>query len=223
MMSPYETNEQKRNLAFYKRGGEAWTWDEYVRVCEYTDSEFVEDHEKVDYFHRTVSNNKFMFDDGTKIYFMYPWSWQGKHKNFKNCKWVAYEDVFGKPGIGSLEDIAEFVNEDGAKYKPYTNFRCIVNEFTKHDSSKNRLELIEPEFIKGLGRIVSFGAEKYSARNWQKAGPEDVERIKGALLRHIMDYLSGDKIDMETGESHLYHAACNLMFLDYFDRMAEEQ
>jgi hypothetical protein len=95
-----------------------------------------------------------------------------------------------------------------------------VSEFIKNDSRKNRLELIEPEFIKGLGRIVSFGAEKYSARNWQKADPEDVERIKGAMLRHIMDYLSGDKIDMETGESHLYHAACNIMFLDYFDRMS---
>lgn len=90
--------------------------------------------------------------------------------------------------------------------------------FTKHDSVKNRLELIEPKFIEGIGKIVTFGAEKYSAHNWKKAGEDDIERIKGALLRHILAYLGGQELDPETGESHLYHAACNLMFLDYFDR-----
>lgn len=90
--------------------------------------------------------------------------------------------------------------------------------FLKFDNNKTRLELIEPKFIEGLGRILTFGAEKYEANNWKKMGESDVERIKGSLLRHIMSYLDGIKVDPETEESHLYHAACNLMFLDYFDR-----
>jgi len=95
--------------------------------------------------------------------------------------------------------------------------------FIKHDHKKNRLELLEPEFILGVGRIISFGAEKYEAHNWKKASGEDRERIKGALFRHMMQYCSGDKIDNETKESHLYHMGCNLMFLDYFDRQEKEK
>lgn len=91
--------------------------------------------------------------------------------------------------------------------------------FLKNDSSKIRLELIEPEFIEGIGKILTLGAQKYKANNWKKASnTENIERIKGALLRHTMSYLKGEKLDPESQESHLYHIGCNLMFLDYFDR-----
>ena len=97
-------------------------------------------------------------------------------------------------------------------------------KFQKFDGKKNRLELIEPEFIEGLGRILSFGADKYEADNWKLASSEeDQRRIYGALQRHLMAYRKGEKIDAETGESHLYHACCNLMFLDYQDRQQERE
>ena len=95
----------------------------------------------------------------------------------------------------------------------------VETQFLKNDSSKVRLELIEPEFIEGIGRILTFGAQKYEAHNWKKASSSDnIERIKGSLLRHTMSYLKGEKTDPESHESHLYHICCNLMFLDYFDR-----
>ena len=98
-----------------------------------------------------------------------------------------------------------------------------MDNFRKNDTNKNRLELIEPCFIEGLGAVLTFGADKYMAFNWQKAGsPEDLLRIKGALMRHELAYAKGEKVDPETGLSHLYHMACNLMFLDYFDRMDAE-
>ena len=94
-----------------------------------------------------------------------------------------------------------------------------MSKFQKFDGKKNRIELIEPEFIEGLGRILSFGADKYEANNWMKASSkEDQDRIYGALQRHLLAYKKGEKLDSETGESHLYHACCNLMFLDYQDR-----
>jgi len=91
--------------------------------------------------------------------------------------------------------------------------------FMKDDGNKNRLELIEPAFIKGLGKVLTLGAEKYDTDNWKKV--DDKDRYKGALLRHVMAYLDGEEHDPETGLSHLYHAQCNMMFLDYFDRMGE--
>lgn len=92
------------------------------------------------------------------------------------------------------------------------------DSFKKADGGKPRLELLDPVFITGIGKILTFGADKYGANNWQSATPEDVERVKGALLRHLMSYLGGEKLDPETGEPHLYHIGCNTMFLDYHDR-----
>lgn len=91
--------------------------------------------------------------------------------------------------------------------------------FQKADGAKNMLELIQPEFVEGLGRILTGGAIKYAPNNWKKANnPEGIERIKGALLRHTYSYLGGEKLDPDTKESHLYHITCNLMFLDYCER-----
>jgi len=91
-----------------------------------------------------------------------------------------------------------------------------MSEFVKQDDGKLRLSLIEPQFIKGTAKVLTMGAEKYSVDNWKQCG--DRKRYEDALLRHIYDYLQGNKCDDESGVSHLYHASCNLMFLDAFDR-----
>lgn len=93
----------------------------------------------------------------------------------------------------------------------------IKKEFEKKDAGKNRLELIDPDFILLLGEVLTFGAEKYEADNWKLMLPKDLERIKGALMRHEMAYFKGEKIDSESGLSHLGHIGFGLMVLNYFD------
>ena len=54
----------------------------------------------------------------------------------------------------------------------------------KDDQEKNRLDLIEPEFIEGVGKVLTFGADKYEPNNWQKV--EDAEnRYYAAAMRHL--------------------------------------
>lgn len=89
------------------------------------------------------------------------------------------------------------------------------SNFVKADYGKNMLSLIEPRFIVDLGKVLTFGAQKYAPNNWQKC--EDTSRYKDALLRHIFAYLGGEEVDPETGIPHLSHATCNLMFLHYFE------
>lgn len=91
-----------------------------------------------------------------------------------------------------------------------------MNSFIKDDEGKIMPSLIEPQFIKGTAKVLTLGAMKYEKRNWQLC--QDRQRYEDALLRHILDYLQGDKLDKESGVSHLYHASCNLMFLDFMDR-----
>lgn len=90
----------------------------------------------------------------------------------------------------------------------------------KDDKEKNRLDLIEPEFIEGVGKVLTFGANKYEPNNWQKV--EDAEdRYYAAALRHLIAWRKGEKLDPESGLSHLDHVACNIMFLQHFEREAE--
>ena len=87
----------------------------------------------------------------------------------------------------------------------------------KDDKEKNRLDLIEPEFIEGIGEVLTFGANKYEPNNWQNV--EDAEnRYYAAALRHIIAWRKGEKTDPESGLSHLDHVACNIMFLKHFER-----
>lgn len=81
----------------------------------------------------------------------------------------------------------------------------------KFDTDKVRLELIPTELLWGVGKILTFGAEKYSARNWEEG--MDWGRVYGALQRHLNAWWSGENKDPETGHSHLWHAGCCIAFL----------
>lgn len=87
----------------------------------------------------------------------------------------------------------------------------------KYDEDKNRLDLIEPEFIEGVGQVLTMGADKYEENSWQKV--ENAEnRYYAAAMRHLLAWRKGEKTDEESGLSHLYHVATNMMFLAYFDK-----
>ena len=68
--------------------------------------------------------------------------------------------------------------------------------------------------------MMSFGAEKYEDRNWEKG--VDYNKYYGALLRHIFAWWNGEELDPETGLSHLYHAGCCLMFLSHYSSLPEK-
>lgn len=86
----------------------------------------------------------------------------------------------------------------------------------KNDTGKNRLDLIEPEFIEKVGEVLTFGANKYEPNNWQ--GVEDAEdRYYAAAMRHLLAWRKGEKVDEESGINHLAHVATNMMFLLHFE------
>lgn len=92
----------------------------------------------------------------------------------------------------------------------------ITTPAMKFDNDKNRLDLISPGFLEGLGRVLTHGAKKYEANNWKKGIKYD--RVYGALLRHLNAWWGGEDIDPESGDSHLYHAGCCIMMLSEFER-----
>ena len=89
--------------------------------------------------------------------------------------------------------------------------------FTKHDDGKLLMYLVDPQFIEGVAKVLTLGATKYSPDNWKRC-TEPFQRYYSALQRHLVAYAKGDSADLESGLSHLYHAACCLMFLAHFER-----
>lgn len=85
-----------------------------------------------------------------------------------------------------------------------------LNEGTKHDQAKTKLELLSSKWILGVGDVLTFGAKKYNAHNWRKG--IQLSRLLGACLRHVFSFLGGEDKDPETGLSHLLHASCCLQF-----------
>jgi deoxycytidylate deaminase len=93
----------------------------------------------------------------------------------------------------------------------------IVEDFMKFDQGKLRYSLVPPSAIKALAEVLTYGAKKYKPTNWQKA--EDPMRYMDALYRHLEAYRSGEKVDKESGLSHLAHAMTNIAFLQYFEEI----
>jgi hypothetical protein len=81
----------------------------------------------------------------------------------------------------------------------------------KYDHKKIRLDLLSTLAIEELAKVLTFGAEKYTAHNWRSGFA--YSRLLGACLRHIFAFMRGESNDPETGLSHLAHAMCCLMFL----------
>lgn len=87
----------------------------------------------------------------------------------------------------------------------------------KFDAGKVRLDLIPPELLFGVGSVLTFGATKYGDRNWENG--IKWSRVFAALMRHMWAWWKGEKLDPETGMSHLWHAGCCVAFLiAYEDR-----
>lgn len=86
----------------------------------------------------------------------------------------------------------------------------------KFDQDKVRLELIPSELITAVGTILTFGAQKYEERNWELG--MKWSRVFGALMRHMWAWWRGQDKDPETGESHLWHAACCIAFLIAYEQ-----
>lgn len=85
----------------------------------------------------------------------------------------------------------------------------------KDDAGKVRLDLIPPELLFGVGEVLTFGAGKYGARNWEKGIA--YSRVFGAMMRHAWAWWGGEREDPETGMSHLKHLGCCVAFLIAFE------
>jgi len=80
----------------------------------------------------------------------------------------------------------------------------------KFDGDKLRMDLIPPEVIEEIGKVLTYGAKKYGDNNWQNV---EAYRYKAALMRHYINWCKGEECDDESGLKHLSHMLTNVAFL----------
>lgn len=81
----------------------------------------------------------------------------------------------------------------------------------KFDTAKDPWHLLPWDAVRAIVKILAFGAEKYSDRNWELGMAWS--RCFSALQRHLTSWWEREEKDSETGCSHLAHAGCCLLFL----------
>ena len=85
-------------------------------------------------------------------------------------------------------------------------------EGRKYDAGKPDYTLLPWDAVEEVVRVLDFGAKKYARDNWRHVSDADT-RYLAAAFRHLSAYAQGEKVDPETGLSHLAHAGCCVLFL----------
>lgn len=96
------------------------------------------------------------------------------------------------------------------------------NIAAKFSAQKPRLDLIEPQFLNEIGRVLAYGAKKYAEDSWKNV-PGGLTAYYAACLRHLAAWADGEENDKESTLPHLAHAATNIMFLMYFARNKKQE
>ena len=83
----------------------------------------------------------------------------------------------------------------------------------KKDGEKTRVDLIDAEWLEGVGNVLRFGANKYHDHNWRNGFK--YSRLIAACFRHLLALMRGEDIDPESGLHHTLHLSCSVMFLHW--------
>lgn len=81
----------------------------------------------------------------------------------------------------------------------------------RFNSGKTRHDLVPAFAQEQYARVLTAGAKKYAARNWERGMPWST--VLGSMKRHIEAFSGGEDFDPETGILHMAHVMCNAAFL----------
>lgn len=126
------------------------------------------------------------------------------------CNWVAKD---------FLANVPDTPMKTAWYVKPDLNAGVVKSETktgVKFDQDKPQWTLVPFKALDEVVKVLTIGARKYAPDNWKKV-PNARQRYIDAAFRHMSAYAAGEKLDDETGKSHLAHAMCCLLFLLAFD------
>ena len=85
-------------------------------------------------------------------------------------------------------------------------------EGRKNDDGKARWDLLPFQCLNEVVEVLMHGAAKYGDDNWEKVDNHR-RRYWNAAMRHMLAWWGGERLDPESGKSHLAHAIASILFL----------
>ena len=82
----------------------------------------------------------------------------------------------------------------------------------KYDKDKPKWNLLPWDELEDVVKVLTFGAKKYAPDNWKFVDDAN-SRYMDAAMRHLVAHQQGETRDSESGESHIAHAICCLLFM----------
>ena len=107
----------------------------------------------------------------------------------------------------------------GNHYDPKDDLEILSNkpdikEPVKNDKEKPTLPSLLPVIaLQAIHKVLKFGADKYSPRNWLRGKGMPYSRLYDASERHKEQWVMGEDNDKESGIHHLAHKICSDIFL----------
>lgn len=108
----------------------------------------------------------------------------------------------------------KYVEHNHTTYETIDDVLNTTAEGMKFDNGKPDYSLLPFAAVDEVVKVLTYGAAKYDRFNWEKVEPV---RYQAATMRHFSTYMQGEKIDPESGISHLAHAICSLLYLLDFE------
>lgn len=84
----------------------------------------------------------------------------------------------------------------------------------RFNTGKLRYDLVPPNTIKELAKVLTKGSEKYGERNWENGMKWSV--VIASLKRHLSKIEECEDYDDESGLLHISHVLANAMFLSEY-------
>ena len=139
---------------------------------------------------KNIKTTTTLFQTGNKVY----------HLNGHQVSKEVYDSVFGsEPEVLKPEPSVVTVVEAPKEYR--------------HPSGK-RFDLLDPDFLEAMAKIMWEGERKYGPDNWKKGLSGENSGVNHGLA-HMIEYMAGTKCDYGPREMHLAQVAVNAMF-EYF-------
>ena len=97
-----------------------------------------------------------------------------------------------------------------------------MSESVKNDwkDEKPMWELLPLEDVEDIVKVYTAGAKKYGPDRWQNLD-NGFQRYKAAMLRHLVEYEKGNRIDADTGCMHLAQVAWNAIAMLHLDKQGK--
>ena len=87
----------------------------------------------------------------------------------------------------------------------------------KFDKDKPKWNLLPWSEIEDIVKVLTSGAYKYAPDNWKFVDDAN-NRYMAATMRHLVAFQQGERYDPESGEHHVAHAICCLLFMLWHDK-----